>query len=685
VKSVRMTRILVGGHQDKLADVTASLHAEGVVHLEEFQDPTGTTSLGAPAEHGDEASDLLVRVRGLQRAISSEGMQGKQLVTSNAAQMVADAESEIHPILSHQSDLSGRLALLEAESSQLQQLSNLEIDLGAVRSVESVKVFLGTVNADPTRALQQADVTFDLNITQTKAGLTCLLMVPHDETPAADAILGDVGFNAITIAEVEGTPIEALARSTQRIAESRGEEASVTNAVAALRSSWGNRLAALELHLANEVETSMAPTKFAMTASTFHMEGWIPVNKANHLQNVLAYKYGDSLYMEELGDVPHDPHHSEAADEAPVSLKNGKVARPYEFILGLLGRPRYWEIDPTKLMSIFFPIFFGLMVGDILVGALIIAAGLLLRKNYVFGIGGPSVGKALIAGGIFSVIIGAFVFGEAMGLHFVIDDHAEELGEQSWETLLGLEFPEDGFLHKSVEHAPAVTEGAAVLAETTQDAAWYAPSGKAHLKAGDIPLGIYSKLHDIQALLIWSGLIGVFHLNLGIALGFRNIAKSHGVKLAIQERASWWFIQLGMVGVALGAMLGMGNLYTYGGAGLLVVGIALLWAGVQATLGAGFIALLEVPGFIGNLLSYTRLAAIGASKAGMALAFVNISFDMIGGGVAGWIMYSFAFAGITVLAILAGSLQSLRLQFVEFFGKFFTGGGREYTPFGRRP
>ena len=88
LKSVRMTRILVGGHQERLEDVTATLHQEGVVHLEDFQAPTGTTQLGAPSDAGEQASDLLVRVRGLQKALGSEHAEAKQIVTDDVAHLV---------------------------------------------------------------------------------------------------------------------------------------------------------------------------------------------------------------------------------------------------------------------------------------------------------------------------------------------------------------------------------------------------------------------------------------------------------------------------------------------------------------------------------------------------------------------------------------------------------------------
>jgi V/A-type H+-transporting ATPase subunit I len=193
-------------------------------------------------------------------------------------------------------------------------------------------------------------------------------------------------------------------------------------------------------------------------------------------------------------------------------------------------------------------------------------------------------------------------------------------------------------------------------------------------------------VHDILALLVWSVLIGLVHIVFGLVLGVRNFAVRHGVKLAIQERAAWLGL-MASVGIAAAGGLGGSKVLLVAGIGLLVACLVLLWMGAQHTFGKslGFIALMEVPTLLGNLLSYTRLAAIGASKAGMAIALNVIGFQLAGGGVVGWAIYVIGFAGIIPLAILAGGLQSLRLQFVEFFQKFYEGGGRPYVPFGRQP
>ncbi len=741
-KPARMTRILLGGHKDHLEDVIDTLHKEAAVHLEDYEDPTETTSIGTPLDAGDALSTHLVHSRGLLKAIGAEGLRGKVMQPNDPDAMLTEASAAIQPTMDELANLRSALAANDAETSALAPYATLDADLAMLGDVASIRGYLGTVREDPRPALTAAGIDFEASLD----GNAIALAVAATNGPAAEKIMSNAGFNAANVTSPSGTPAKRLAALSAQGADLLSQIQAAEANVAQLRDTWGPRLAALERHLTQEVSKTQAPLSFAVTETTFHVEGWVPVKKANRLQNALAARYGDSVYFENQGDAPRghddhahghddghgDDHHDvDAKDEAPVHLDNRGLAKPYEFMLGLLGRPRYGELDPTKLMLIFFPLFFGLMVGDLLVGLAIMGVGHLLKTKKVFGIGGPAVGRALVMGGFMAVIVGGFVFGEALGIHFVVDDHALEEGEPSWEMILGLDIPyEDephGFLYKT-GHAPTADthalEGGTAAAmlgadpngapadshdvttqsshDTTNDGhgatddghgaegdhsgGILTPHSDVHLSAaGIVNLGYYSKIHDIQALLVWSIIIAIVHLVLGLILGVRNVATSHGVALAVQEKVSWLII---LASVPLVILAGANTTLLAAGIGALVVGLVLLWIGTAKVLGVGFVSLLEVLGFAGNILSYTRLAAIGASKAGMALAFMAIGFDVIGGGsyhsIAGWIIYLIGMAGITALAMLSGGLQSLRLQFVEFFGKFYTGGGRTYEPFGGR-
>ncbi len=741
-KPARMTRVLIGGHKSRMEDTIELLHAEKAMHLEDFQDPTGTTTIGTPLDEGDEASDLLVRVRGLQKALDAEGMPAKDIPVSNAAGDVDEIEAELGPVVKEAAECRAEISGMEAEISLLSPFSGIDADLGVLTSLRSVVGMMGQVKSDPRPALDAADVRYEAG----QRGNAIIIAIAKDHIGQAETILGNHGFTATAIPEgATGTPAQRINELKQGIGRTQERLDRAEQRLMQQREQIGGRLAALERSLHIRVEKTQAPLRFGTTATTFHIEGWIPAERANRIQNALSAKFGDSVYFEDFGDAPmghddhdghggHDDHHVDAKDEAPIKLENKGLAKPYEFMLGLLGKPRYHEIDPTKLMLIFFPLFFGLMVGDALVGLAILGLGVYLKKNHIFGIGGPAVGRALVMGGFMAIIVGIFVFGEALGIHFVVSDEGLEHGELSWEAIIyGKEevlahtngFPTEGFFHKeahAAHHADggydakyndtadgghgnethngtmtdatqAMPPAFAPMAESTEGHGGgniLSPHGTVHLKAGPVQLGWYSKIHDIQALLAWSILIAVVHLNLAFLIGIRNIAVGHGVTLAIQEKLSWILAQIGL-GVAVwgGAFHGP-DWALYGGIGLFVVAIGLLWKGVEKALGApGFVAIIEFLGFFGNILSYTRLAAIGASKAGMALAFAALGFDVLGGGdlhsIVGWIVYLIGMVVITLLATLSGGLQSLRLQFVEFFGKFYEGGGRAFQPFGRNP
>jgi V/A-type H+-transporting ATPase subunit I len=261
----------------------------------------------------------------------------------------------------------------------------------------------------------------------------------------------------------------------------------------------------------------------------------------------------------------------------------------------------------------------------------------------------------LFFGGIWATIFGFLLFGEAFGMHFgpqwVLEPgftmtqlHAEyPLGnELSWSSLFGFQLPS---------------------------------------------LGVLSKLHDVKLLLYITIWIGFAHLLIGYILGIYNESIRHGFKHAVFHKVGWTMI---LAGGAFLFLFIIDMLILNKPVGFddprMIIGLVIMLPGIIISYkGEGGQAILELPTLMSNLVSYTRLAAIGMSKAGMALAFNMIAIEMIApmGGIAiiaAIAVFMIGHLMIFILAVISAGIHGIRLHYVELFQKFYEGGGLEFNP-----
>ncbi|MCK4589330.1 MAG: V-type ATP synthase subunit I [Nanoarchaeota archaeon] len=311
----------------------------------------------------------------------------------------------------------------------------------------------------------------------------------------------------------------------------------------------------------------------------------------------------------------------ETKEEPPVKQKNSNWLKPFELLTELYALPKYKDIDPTFIVGPVFVIFAGFMLTDFVygLGLAILGAFMLMRLvRHKPNLKGMSINIFLI--GLFAMIFGVLT-GSYLG------------------------------------------DGLKILLErlNVMTAAQYAQ----YFILWNDPLA------DPLYFLILSMAVALIHLNIGLIIGSIEDFRKKAYKNFITSKVIWFVLQISVL------FFYLGNNWV-GGILLLLVVITIIYA-------QGPIGILGITGFMGDVISYSRLFALALSTAGIALT-VNLLTTLVLG-----IPYAGIIAAILIFVIghlfsflmnsLGGFVHSIRLQFVEFFGKFYEGGGDKFEPF----
>lgn len=369
--------------------------------------------------------------------------------------------------------------------------------------------------------------------------------------------------------------------------------------------------------LKSELEKAEAPIRFAATRYTHIISGFIPKSRFDEIKSKLEEESNNKVYVHTI-DL-------EKKEQAPVLLDNIKIAKPFQFLLDLFAFPTYKEIDPTFLMFMTFPLFFGFMLGDMGYGVLTLILFLLAKLKFKKGAMRPLL-NILVLSSIGTIIFGA-LFGEVFGE----------------EVIFGYELPH-----------------------------------------------ILSRAHQITDLLSLAIIIGLVHVAIGYIIGFVNVYRDHGLKHAIMEKAGWLMLFpiviwtfVNFLSVIIGVYAKFVSIFIPPFP--IMIAIAVIGA-ILIISGEGIIGAIELPAILSNILSYARLMAVGLASVELALIINEMAKQMF---ASGGIMIIFAVLILLIghiinimLGLLGPFLHSLRLHYVEFFGKFYRGGGKKFTPFG---
>jgi V/A-type H+-transporting ATPase subunit I len=624
---VPMARVTIVGLRPDLEAVLAAVHRLGVLEVTPLAPPRPlempTFQPASPDRARIAAIQAVIdRLGVLLELVPPAGPPPPALVTraatapttvlvDEATALLATVEPTAQRLTSRQSALEAELAALRRYQYVVERLLPLAEALVQLEDFETIALVIQPTYAFVVDTLRQevAALTHrqsELVTAEAPDGsIAALLVVRRQYAAAVHALLRGEQLEEVRLPEAYyGRPLrEALQEILRRQEEIPRELAAVREELAALLGPHQAQMAVWRTALLDRLDELMAVSQCLESDYTFALGGWVPVRDLPRLEAALTQEFDGRVAIERVPVTRAD------WARMPVLVENPRLVRPFEVLLRLLPAPRYGTIDPTPFVALFFPLFFGMILGDIGYGALLLALGLWAQRHWAERPWLRQAAQVLTLSALAAIVFG-FAFGECFG----------DLGRA-----FGLR--------------PLVADRA----------------------------------HAVQPLLLFSVALGGVHVALGLVLGVINGLLERQGKEALSKIGTLFGL------IAVFALVGV--TVDFLPRGLLTPGVALLTLGCALLVySVGFLGPLEILGVLGNTLSYMRLVAVGLASVILA----QIANDLAGrtgslllGAIVGALFHGLNLA----LGLFSPSVHSLRLQYVEFFGRFFQPGGRPFAPF----
>jgi V/A-type H+-transporting ATPase subunit I len=388
-------------------------------------------------------------------------------------------------------------------------------------------------------------------------------------------------------------------------------------------------------HLADGKAKKEVRENFIRTDTVFMVEGWAPRRKIDALREGLSPIKEIEISTEEPADD----------EEVPVELRSpSRILRPFELVTRIYGLPHYREIDPTLALAPFFIVFFGLCLSDMFYGVLLIVLSLFVLKKIKMGPDGDLLFKLLIIAGSVTIVCG---------------------------LLLG------GWFGNLTEYMP----GQLAFLDTVR-------RNLTVLSPIENPLGMLGVVLLMGIVHVWFGILLKMYMSVrdGLYLdavfdqGFWLLLIPFGTLMILKSMFSvnvpaYTAVQYVVIGCLVGLVLTQGR---YQKSGNIVLSIF-------KKLFVGLLSIYNIFGYLGDVLSYSRVLALGLATGAIAIVFNNILSMIAGLPYIGLILVVILFPILHMFNLVINSLGAFihpgRLQYVEFFTKFLEGGGEDFKPF----
>lgn len=639
-----MSRVAILTHQDQSDELVDQLHHAGPMEIsrtsmEEVEEGSMhpevdccasrelrlTRILNILKHYKKEPSGIRAKLqpsiperRQVHRRSLDEKIKAADALLEDIERFVINAEEDIE-------DIDKRLDAAAEQQTKLEKLAVLDIDLAWLGQSRYTHITAGlTADIDALRSsLADSPIhVFDAAVDDEEEWAVLLVAHRDDE----DALRQAKHFEEIEISAT-GHPRQMVSSLEQKKKDLEAQREQLTDSLRDIYHRRRDDILAIREEISLEKERREIPERFGQTHYTSLIEGWCLASHVERLEQLVEEATdGTAAFTAER--APRD------SDDAPIHLDLPDWAGSFRTFLELFALPKYNEVNPSMFLGISLIMFFAIMLGDAGYGICILI---------------PSVWAYWKLGEHSDTIHDWSLLGVWMGVGTII---------------AGFLF--NGFFGDFIQR----------FIYGNPDATFYS----ATLLGFQLPI---DALHKPLIILSMTLLIGLAHLNLGILLGGYQSYRRGRMKDLALDQAAWVVLQFGG-GALIGSMLL--DLWTlpswlyYVSVAFTVVGLAALFVN------NGPMGFFELTGYIGDWLSYARLLALGLATAGMAMAF-NIVAELLPslvpyvGVVLAPVILVVAHLINLLLQALGAGVHALRLQYVEFFGRFYDGGGREYTPF----
>ncbi len=554
----------------------------------------------------------------------------EEFLSDGSAEAARKAVEDTLRLSARKGELQGELAKLSAMKMAALPYEPYDAPLG-LEGTESTDILLGVlpVGCDLDilgKALYRAGAIAEL-LTSDKTGKYVAIICCKDDTDGIRSLLSSNGFVGAAFRGVNETARAYINRLRKNMDELAKEAETIEIRLSALAD--GLELVEILYDIEQTSLTAVAQKqKMVATDRTVMLSGWVPVTAAERVTEVL-----------DRVSCAYELTEPKVDDNPPILLENNGFAANFEWVLGMYSYPLYGKFDPTFIMSIFYFIIFGIMFADAGYGLVLILACFggvkLLHPSKSMERFLKMFGYCGISCVIFGVLFGAY-FGD--------------LPIAIMKNMLGIpeaELPNLALLGSSAANV-------AVLFDPLQN-----------------PMGF----------LVVSLGIGAVHLIAGMAVKFVILCREGLVLDAIFDIGAYWLLFLGVALIFLVPAVGIW--VTVGGALLIVLTHGRAEKNIVMKLLKGLLGLYDLINYVSDLLSYSRILALGLA-AGVIAQVVNILGTMGGPSVGGFIglVIAFCIGHLLNIAInvLGTFVHTSRLQYIEFFNKFYEDGGVAFEP-----